>query len=168
MERYPLYWDMMDEKCPSPLSQHPSLGSEVYSTNTELGAETEAKACFFLPWFPFSREPISTTVKLLLLLGGSHYAPLLGALGFSLGWETVVSDLNFNSNLNLGGTCYLLEHACSLFHTPPVPAALSVAKCENGPYCGHKLLVSKLAYTLESPGELQMLRMPCPTRRDCD
>ena len=164
---------MMDEKCPSPLSQHPSPGSElqraasslpffslVYSANTELGAEMGAKACFFLPWFPFSREPISTTVKLLLLLGGSHYAPLLGALGFSLGWETVVSDLNFNSNLNLGGKCYLLGHACSLFHTPPVPAALSVAKCENGPYCGHKPLVSKLAYTLESPGELQTLRMP--------
>ena len=217
------------------LPQHPSAGGQlrgtasslllfslVYSANTELGAEMGAKADCFLPWFPFSWESISIT-ELLLLPGGSHTA-LLGALVSQ--WETVVSDLNFNSNLNLGGKGCLLEHEYSLFHTPPVPAALcmhaqscltlcnpvdssptgssahgipqarilewvgisssrgyfqpsnqtrfscvscigrrilyhwatwealSTAKCENRPHCGHKTVLSTLACTLASPGKL--------------
>lgn len=134
--------------------------SLVYSANTELRAEMGAKTCFSLLQSPFSREPIATTVELLLLPGGSHYAPLLGAPGLSLGWETVVSESNFNSSLSPGGRCCPLKHVQSLFPAPPVYAAPSVAKCKSRPYCGHAPGISRPAHTLEPLGELQNLRMP--------
>ena len=134
MARYPLYpRDMLGEKCPSPFrsiplqegsyeGQPPPCSSSCLFTQQTLSSGLRwgprliaSFLGFHSPESPFqSLSCFSCQVGHILLFLGLYVSQ----------WETVVSDLNFNSNLNLGGKGCLLEHECSLFHTPPVPAAL--------------------------------------------